>query len=334
MIVTIKKNTNKEQLQRLYDLLDTKGVSYNLVRGSNYDTLLLDGNLTTLDLSSIKVFDFVMTITRLTKSYKLASREYKNTDTVINVKGVNIGQDFCIIAGPCSISSYEEMDRIAKTCIDAGANVLRGGAFKMRTSPYSYQGMGVEGLKILHDIGMKYNIPVASEITSIEDIEEFEKYVDIIQVGARNMNNTALLEKLGKTNKPILLKRGMMSTLEELLLSAEYILKNGNPNVILCERGIKNFDKETRNTLDLGGALVLKEYSHLPVICDPSHATGKASLVSNIALGCIASGIDGLILEVHDDPASSRSDAMQAITPSELKELIVKAKQIREVIGK
>lgn len=254
----------------------------------------------------------------------------KKFNSVVNVNGIEIGngKPLVFMAGPCTVESKEQVERIKDAIKDAGASILRGGSFKPRTSPYSFQGLGYEALEILKNT----DIPTVSEITSIEQIPAFMDSVDIIQVGARNMQNFELLKALGKIDKPILLKRGFGSTIEEWLCAAEYILVGGNKNVILCERGIRTFDNETRFTLDLSAVVYVKKISSLPVIVDPSHAAGKATLVKDLALAAIAAGADGLIIEVNDNPKSSISDPEQAITPEELKEIIVKAKQIKEIV--
>lgn len=265
---------------------------------------------------------------------KLVKRQDKNT--IIKVKDIEIGngKDLVIFAGPCSVESESQMDVICNGVKEAGAKILRGGAYKLRTSPYSFQGLREEGLDILKKVSNKYNIPVVSEIVSIDDIKLFEDKVDIIQVGARNMENYELLKELGKTTKPILLKRGPAATIEEWLLSAEYILSNGNPNVILCERGIKTFENMTRNTLDLSSIPIIKQLTHLPVIVDPSHATGDWRLVESMSLAAIASGADGIILEVHKSRDESISDAFQALTIPEFEELVKKARCVAKAIGK
>jgi 3-deoxy-7-phosphoheptulonate synthase len=238
------------------------------------------------------------------------------------------------MAGPCSVESKEQVDIIAKTVRESGATILRGGAFKPRTSPYSYQGMGVEGLKILKEAGNKYGMPIISELMSTENIEDFVKYVDIIQIGARNMQNFHLLKELGKLDKPILLKRGFANTIEEWLMSAEYIMAGGNNNVILCERGIRTFEPYTRNTLDISTVPVVKKLSHLPVIIDPSHAAGKWDYVESLSLASIAAGADGLIIEVHHDPEHAMSDGAQSLKPKKFEELMKKAVTVSEAVGK
>jgi len=256
----------------------------------------------------------------------------KKANQIVKIGEIEIGENkpLVFMAGPCTVESEEQAKRIEASVKEAGAVIFRGGSFKPRTSPYSFQGLGYEGLKILKSLQM----PTISEVTAIEQIPEFEKSVDIIQVGARNMQNFELLKALGKVNKPILLKRGFANTVDEWLCAAEYILSEGNPNIILCERGIRTFDNETRFTLDLSSVVYVKKISNFPVIVDPSHAAGKASLVRDLSLAAIAAGADGLLIEVNDKPETSVSDAEQAITPEQLKEIITKAKQIREIVNK
>ncbi|MBN2546270.1 MAG: 3-deoxy-7-phosphoheptulonate synthase [Spirochaetes bacterium] len=268
--------------------------------------------------------------------YILAGREIKDTDTVIDLNyNVKIGSPYFItIAGPCSIESEDQITKIAKKIKQAGGNILRGGSFKPRSSPYAFQGMGKTGLKLLKKASEKYKLPVITEVLDTDDIETVEEYSDILQVGARNCQNYGLLKKLGKINKPVLLKRGMMTTIKEFLLSAEYILSGGNMNVILCERGIRTFETETRNTLDISAVPVLKEKTHLPVIVDPSHATGIARLVEPMSLASLAAGADGVMIEVHNAPEEALSDGDQSIKPEEFYIIMQKIKKIAESFGK
>ena len=264
---------------------------------------------------------------------KLVLKKNNDDKTIIDVNGVKIGgNDLVFIAGPCAVESKTQLKNIALSVKNAKANILRGGSFKLRTSPYSFQGLHEFALSYLKEVKEELNMPVISEITTIEAIDEFIKNVDIIQVGARNMQNYELLKALGKVNKPILLKRGMANTIKEWLFAAEYILANGNNNVILCERGIRTFETETRNTLDLSAVSIIKKISHLPIIVDPSHATGRSDLVYDMSLAAIASGADGLIIEVNDNPSTALSDGMQAISSTTLKDIIIKANKIKEII--
>lgn len=265
--------------------------------------------------------------------YKLVLKKNEYDKTIIDVEGIKIGgKDLVFIAGPCAVESEQQINDIAKEIKDSKAQMLRGGAYKLRTSPYSFQGLHEQGLLLLNNFSLKYDLPVVSEITSEQEIDDFVKYVDIIQVGARNMQNYELLKKLGKLKKPILLKRGMACTIDELLCAAEYILLQGNPNVILCERGIKTFETQTRNTLDLSAVPILKKLTHLPIIVDPSHATGRADIVKEMSLAAIACGADGLLIEVNDNSKDALSDGNQAIDSKTLKEIINKANKIKEII--
>ncbi len=262
----------------------------------------------------------------------LVSRDNKSEDTVVSVGGFSVGRgNFGFIAGPCSVDSYETTLKIAKKVKSAGAALLRGGAFKPRTSPYAFQGLGEEGLEILAAVGKETGLPVVSEITDFSQLKLFDK-IDVLQIGARNSKNYELLKAVGKTEKPVILKRGMGDTVEELLNSAEYIAMNGNSNIILCERGIRSFDTTLRNTLDIGGIIMLKEKTHLPVIADPSHAAGTAKPIQRLSAAAAAAGADGLMLEVHVDPDASLSDPEQAITPEEFSKIVREVKAIKTVI--
>lgn len=265
------------------------------------------------------------------KSLKLSALK-GGERTVVNVDGVKVGQDFVVIAGPCSVESEEQLLETARRVKEAGANMLRGGAFKPRTSPYSFQGLGLKGLKLLNKAKEETGLPIVTEVLDPRDVGWVSEYADVLQVGARNIQNFPLLKELGKAKKPVLLKRGMYSTLEEWLNSAEYILKEGNPNVILCERGIRTFETYTRNTLDISAVAALKEITHLPVVVDPSHATGKASLIESASLASVASGADGLEIEVHRNPAEALSDKEQALNPDEFAKLMKKVRSIRKLM--
>jgi 3-deoxy-7-phosphoheptulonate synthase len=270
------------------------------------------------------------------KSYKLVSKDSQKEPTIINVKGIKIGskKQFLIIAGPCSVESEKQMDNVASKLSKMGIKLLRGGAFKPRTEPYAFQGLGEKGLKILKETADRYNMGVVTEALNIRDLDIIYKYADIIQVGTRNMQNFELLKELGSINKPILLKRGMSATIEELLLAAEYILSNGNKEVILCERGIRTFEKETTNTLALATVPLVKELSHLPIIVDPSHGTGKKPLIEPMTKAAIACGADGIIIEVHPNPEKALSDSQQQLTPQEFETLLKNIKPILKAVGK
>ena len=268
--------------------------------------------------------------------YKLASRAHQSEDTVVEAGSVKIGAGcpVAVMAGPCAVESAESIERIAEKVKAAGASVLRGGSYKPRTSPYSFQGLGPEGIDALKKAGRKNAMPVISELLSEEDLELFEKNVDIIQIGARNMQNFALLKLVGKTDKPVMLKRGAGATIDEWIMAAEYILAEGNPNVILCERGIRSFEYTTRNTMDLAVVPIIKEKTHLPIVIDPSHATGNWKYVEPVSLAAIAAGADGLLIEVHDDPDRAASDGMQSLTPEHFAELMRKAKSVAKAVGR
>ncbi len=332
MIITVNKNIKSEEFLDLEHIINNKGLFLKEIDSEHF---LVTGDTYKFDEQSILVLPGVLGVTRIKPTYHLVSRDVKMQDTIINIGNVKIGDgSLSFMCGPCSVNSEEEILRIAKGVKESGANILRGGAYKPRTSPYFFQGLGEEALKYLKEAGEKYNLPVVSEIVDSKDLDLYLKYVDIIQVGARNMQNYELLKKLGGTKKPILLKRGPSATIEELLMSAEYILKAGNPNVILCERGIRTFEKLERYTLDLSSVVILKKITHLPVIVDPSHAVGNYNFVSQMALAAIACGADGLMIEVHDHPVESVSDAFQSYKLSKLKSLIEKGKEIKEIINK
>ena len=274
-------------------------------------------------------------IQRVSQPYKLANRMFHPEDTIVNVNGIEIGgKKIVMIAGPCSVEGQDQISRIAKEVKEAGADMLRGGAYKPRTSPYAFQGMGTAGILAMVNARHETGLPIVSELMAIEHLEEFVENVDIIQIGARNMQNFDLLKAVGKTKKPVLLKRGLANTIEEWIMAAEYIMSEGNPNVIFCERGIRTFEKYTRNTLDLAVIPIIKERTHLPIIIDPSHAAGDYKLIEALSLASIAAGADGLIIEVHDDPCNAWSDGSQSLKPKRYAQLVEKGKQIAKVIGR
>jgi 3-deoxy-7-phosphoheptulonate synthase len=286
-------------------------------------------------LTSLEALPYVEQVIRVLKPFKLAGREVKKEDTVVTCGGTKIGGGhFCVMAGPCSVESEEQMFGTARAVKDAGANVLRGGAFKPRTSPYSFQGMELEGLRILRKAGKTFEIPIITEATTPEQVPVVAQYADMIQIGARNMQNYGLLRAAGKAQKPVLLKRGMMCTINEFLMSAEYILSEGNPNVVLCERGIRTFETETRNTLDIQAVPVIKLHSHLPVIVDPSHAAGRWDIVIPMACAAVAAGADGIIVEVHEHPELALSDGQQSLRPSKFGKLMETILPLLNVMGK
>ena len=332
MVVVIKPNTNEEKIRALTEQLCSFGVEVQRCSGDTETALCLTGDTSAIDLDMIRSVPVVENVIRISEPFKNASRRYHPDDTVIDICGNRIGGgNFLYIAGPCSVESHEQICSIAEEVKSAGANLLRGGAFKPRTSPYTFQGMRGEGIKLLEEAKKQTGLPIVSEIMDISHLSLFEN-VDVIQVGARNMQNFELLKELGHTDKPILLKRGLSSTLQDLLMSAEYIMAGGNSKIILCERGIRTFETYTRNTMDISAIAILKEKTHLPVIADPSHATGASELVRPLALAAAAAGADGLMIEVHNNPDSALCDGPQAITPVQFAELVKTANAVREVI--
>ena len=321
MIIKLKNSTTEAEKQQLIEWAEKQGVSVCTVTGT-MDTLLgFIGDTAHIDMEQLEAMKIVDAVKRIQAPYKRASRNFHPKDTVITVGDAIIGgKEPVIIAGPCSVESEAQICGVALDVKKSGAKILRGGAFKPRTSPYSFQGLRAEGIKLLLEAKKESGLPIVTEIMDISQLPLFDD-VDIIQVGARNMQNFELLKELGKTDKPILLKRGLSSTLEELLMSAEYIMSGGNEKVILCERGIRTFETATRNTLDLSSIPVLQTLSHLPVIVDPSHATGKANLGAPMSRAAIAAGADGLIIEVHNNPACALCDGQQSLTPAAFDEL-------------
>ena len=316
MIVILKDNPDKEQLDGLMKWLKEQNIDVHPTVGSRQTILGLIGDTSSLDMDLIASLDIIEDVKRVQEPYKNANRKFHPDDTVVKVGDVTIGGgNLTLIAGPCSVESEEQIVGIAKAVKASGATVLRGGAFKPRTSPYSFQGMQIDGIRLLLKAKEATGLPICTEIMDASQLPLFED-IDILQVGARNMQNFSLLKALGKTRKPILLKRGMAASYQDLLMSAEYILAGGNPNVILCERGIRTFETYTRNTLDLACIPSLKILTHLPVIIDPSHATGKSALVPSMARAAVAAGADGLIIEVHNDPPHAKCDGAQSLTPA------------------
>ena len=322
MIVILKQSTNKAQLDTLTQWLGEQGVSVHTTVGHLQTILGLVGDTSKLDIDLIQALDIVEDVKRVPEPYKNANRKFHPDDTVVNVGGVELGGgNFRVIAGPCSVETEEQIIEVAQAVKASGAAMLRGGAFKPRTSPYAFQGLRADGIRLLVEAKKETGLPIVTEIMDLSQLDLFAE-VDMIQVGARNMQNFELLKELGHTHKPILLKRGLSSTLEELLMSAEYIMAGGNEQVVLCERGIRTFETYTRNTLDISAIPVLKDLSHLPVIVDPSHATGKHSLVAPTALAATAAGADGLIIEVHNDPEHALCDGPQSLKPKNFEKLM------------
>jgi 3-deoxy-7-phosphoheptulonate synthase len=332
MIAILKHGTTPAQTQHLIDWLGRMNLDVHVSEGSEVTVLGLIGDTSRVDMELLSSLEIVESVKRVSEPFKQANRKFHPNDTVIDVGGVKIGGGhFAMMAGPCSVESEEQIIEIAKAVKASGANILRGGAFKPRTSPYAFQGMKGEGIELLLKAKAETRLPIVTEIMNISTLDLFND-VDIIQVGARNMQNFDLLKELGKTRKPILLKRGLANTLQELLMSAEYIMSEGNENVMLCERGIRTFETYTRNTLDLSAISVLHDLSHLPVIVDPSHATGKAKLVPPMAVAATAAGSDGLIIEVHNNPSCALCDGAQSLTPAKFDELSQRIGKIREAI--
>ena len=332
MIAVLKHGTTEAQTQHLIDWLKNMNLDVHLSQGKEVTILGLIGDTTRVDMELLASLDIVESVKRVSEPFKQVNRKFHPLDTVLQIGDAKVGGgNFAMIAGPCSVESEEQIIEVAMAVKSAGANILRGGAFKPRTSPYAIQGMKGAGIELLAKAKNATGLPIVTEIMNISTLDLFND-VDIIQVGARNMQNFDLLKELGKTNKPILLKRGLANTLQELLMSAEYIMSEGNENVILCERGIRTFETYTRNTLDLSAVSVLQELSHLPGIVDPSHATGKARLVAPMAYAAAAAGADGLMIEVHNNPACALCDGAQSLTPAQFDELNQKVQQIREVV--
>ena len=332
MIAVLKHGTTAQQTEHLVTWLRNMNLDVHISEGQDITILGLIGDTSRVDMDLLSSLEIVETVKRVSEPFKQANRKFHPADTVIQVGNAKFGGGhFAMIAGPCSVESEDQIIEVAAAVKEAGADVLRGGAFKPRTSPYAFQGMKDEGIRLLLKAKEATGLPIITEIMNIRALDLFAD-VDIIQVGARNMQNFDLLQELGKTNKPILLKRGLANTLQELLMSAEYIMSEGNENVILCERGIRSFETYTRNTLDLSAVPVLHELTHLPVVVDPSHATGKAKLVPPMAAAAAASGADGIMVEVHNNPACALCDGAQSLTPAQFAQLNKKVNLIREAL--
>lgn len=318
MVIIMKENATEENIKNVCEYVRKFNLSTHVVNGAERSIIGVIGNVEVLEDKPISSMEGVYDVVRISSPYKLVSRSAKPDNTVVRVKDVDIGGgSFVMMAGPCAIESYEQMLEAAKAVKKSGAKVLRGGAYKPRSSPYSFQGLEEEGLKILNAVGRETGMVTITEIVSSSHIDKVSQYADILQVGSRNMQNFELLKEIGKSNMPVLLKRGLSSTIEEWLNAAEYIMKEGNPNVILCERGIRTFETYTRNTLDLNAVAAVKNLSHLPVIVDPSHGTGRRDLIAPLSRAAVAVGADGLIIEVHPHPDMALSDGAQSLTPEE-----------------
>ncbi|MFA7685649.1 MAG: 3-deoxy-7-phosphoheptulonate synthase [Candidatus Gracilibacteria bacterium] len=336
MIIVMKAGAPQTQSAHIIEELKAKGLQPVPLFGVERTVIAVIGEERDINIGHLESLPGVEKVMRVVQPYKLVSIETKKEPTIIEVNGVKIGskEQLAAIAGPCAVESEEQMDTVARELKAMGVRILRAGAFKPRTGPYAFQGLGKEGLDILRTVADRHGMAVVTEIVDVRDLDAICKKVDMIQIGARNMQNFELLKEVGATQKPILLKRGLSATIEEFLLAAEYILANGNPNVILCERGIRTFEKETRNTLALATVPLVKELSHLPIIVDPSHATGKKSLIEPMTKAAIACGADGFIIEVHPNPSEAKSDAQQQLTPEEFKTLMKNIQPIVEAVGK
>ncbi len=336
MIITMKKQTPKEEIDALMSRLDAKGLRIHSSIGENYNVFGLVGDTSVIDPKQIEANPYVESVVRVAAPYKKANRLFHPEDTIVNIGSIPIGgkEDLVVIGGPCSIEGKESTVAIAKAVKEAGGCMLRGGAYKPRTSPYAFQGMGTEGILAMVVARKETGLPIVSELMSTDKLDEFVEYVDCIQIGARNMQNFDLLKAVGKVQTPVLLKRGLANTIEEWIMAAEYIMSEGNQNVIFCERGIRTFEKYTRNTLDLSVIPIIKEKTHLPIIIDPSHATGDWKLVESMSLAAIAAGADGLIIEVHENPECAWSDGAQSLKPNRFAEVIEKGRTIAQVIGR
>ncbi|MBN2421851.1 3-deoxy-7-phosphoheptulonate synthase [Candidatus Woesearchaeota archaeon] len=335
MIIVMKPHIPKEEIERVIDKIKSKGLEPVPLYGVERTVIAVIGDSRKYEIDGLKAIKSIEKITKILKPYKLASREYKSETTVIKVEDVEIGNDdFTVIAGPCSIENEEQIMTIAGILKDMGIRIMRASAFKPRTSPYSFQGLGIKGLKLLKQVKEKTGLIVETEVMDVRDVKVSAEYVDILRIGARNMQNFDLLKEVGKLKKPVILKRGMNATLNELIMAAEYILSRGNPNVILCERGIRTFETSYRNTLDISAVPMLKKITHLPVIVDPSHASGKRELILPLSKAAVAVGADGLMIEVHPNPEEALSDAAQSLYPKQFKELLDELKPLCEVCGR
>ena len=322
MVIVLKQNPDEQKVEQLIRRLRGMGLKIHQSRGQHSTLLGLVGDTSSVDIDWLRAMEIVESIKRIQEPYKNANRKFHPQDTVVEVGGAKIGGgNFCVIAGPCSVESRDQLCTVAAAVKQAGASMLRGGAFKPRTSPYAFQGLRGEGIKLLLEAKKETGLPIVTEIMDLSQLYLFEQ-VDVIQVGARNMQNFEMLKELGRLHKPILLKRGLASTLQELLMSAEYILAGGNQQVILCERGIRTFETATRNTLDLSAIPALRAMTHLPILVDPSHATGHAEMVKPMAMAAAAAGADGLMIEVHNDPANALCDGQQSVTPAQFSDVM------------
>lgn len=335
MVVILNNNASEAQIDDVKKHMEDYGFQIHESRGEAKTILGAIGVKPGFDIRKIKILDGVADVYRVTVPFKMASRNFKEDNTIIKIGDVEIGtNEIILMAGPCAVESEDQIFRLAKVVAESGSKILRGGAFKPRSSPYSFQGMGEEGLKIMRAAADEYGLLVVTEVMQIHQIELVERYTDIFQLGARNMQNFGLLKELGSSPKPVMLKRGLAATIEEWLMSAEYILANGNPNVMLCERGIRTFETYTRNTFDLSAIPVVHDRSHLPVVADPSHATGYRKHVAPMARAAVAAGADSLMIEIHDKPEEAMSDGPQALLPESYMTLVQELKVIANAIGR
>jgi len=335
LVVILEKNATKEQIENVIKHLEGFGFQIHKSTGTERSIIGAIGVKPNFDTRNISILDGVDEVYRVTTPYKLSSRSFHESNTVIKIKDVELGgNQIVMIAGPCSIENEDQIFRLAKVVAKSGARILRGGAFKPRTSPYSFQGLGEEGLKLIRAAADEYNLLVVTEVMQMDQIELIDKYTDIFQLGARNMQNFSLLKELGKTTKPVMVKRGIAATIEEWLMSAEYLLSGGNNNIFLCERGIRTFENYTRNTFDLSAIPVVHKKSHLPIIADPSHATGLRDQVPPMARAAVAAGADGIMIEIHDDPENALSDGPQALLPNTYLKLMDELRLIAQAIGR
>ena len=335
MIIVLKPLSPKEDIERVENMVKARGLDTHVIEGAEMTIIGCIGDTSRIDSKLFEVDPAVTKVMHVQEPYKLASRAFHPDDSIIDVSGVKVGGDnLALIAGPCSVESVDQVLEIAKAAKASGANMLRGGAFKPRTSPYSFQGLGLEGLNILCEAKAETGLPIVTELMSAEYLDVFNEKVDLIQIGARNMQNFDLLKQLGQVDRPILLKRGLNATYEEWLMSAEYIMASGNENVILCERGVRTFESYTRNTLDLQSIPVIQKLSHLPIIIDPSHAGGKWWLVEPMAKAAVAAGANGLMIEVHNNPEMALCDGSQSLKPAKYDALLKQVAEIAKVVGK
>ena len=335
MIIILDETVTEEQITHVADKVAQLGLQTSISRGTYRTVIGVIGDETILQSAPLQAIPGVAEVVPVMPAYKLASKQAHPKPTIVEVGPVKIGGGYmAMIAGPCAVESVERMDSIAKSVRAAGANIFRGGAFKPRTSPYSFQGLGEEGLKILRDVGAKHGMPVVTEVVDPRHVELVCEYADMLQLGARNMQNFVLLTEVGRTNKPVLLKRGMSATIQDFLMSAEYVVAQGNSNVVLCERGVKGFDPSTRNLFDVAAVPQIHKLSHLPIIVDPSHATGRPELIPPCALAGVAAGADGVHIEVHDKPEEAMSDGPQALLPAQYAELMDQIRKVAAAVGK